>query len=111
MLKFFHLTVAISAVFTVLPGIALGRPLSVSLPYPVVPNSDAESMVCYIKTEDGITINLESLCKKTPTASDSNSNSGSGKCYFIDSAGRPCKIETSDTKSGSYTSQNPSGNG
>lgn len=96
MLNFFHLTVAVSAVFTVLPGIALGRPLSVSLPYPVVPNSDAESMVCYIKTENGITINLESLCKKTPTASDSNSDSGSGKCYFIDSAGRPCKIETSE---------------
>lgn len=96
MLKFFHLTIAGSAVFTLLPGMALGRPLTVSLPYPVVPNSDAQSLVCYIKTDDGITINLDSLCKKTPTASDSSSDSGSGKCYFIDSAGRPCKIATSE---------------
>lgn len=96
MLKSFHLTVAISSIFTLLPGIALSNPLSVSSSLPVVVNSNSDSFVCYMRTTDGKTINLDSLCKKDQPDSNknsitkANSNSGSGQCYFLDANGRPC---------------------
>ncbi len=40
----------------------LANPTVISLDYPEVPNSNAESLVCYIQTADGKTLNLGNIC-------------------------------------------------
>lgn len=94
-----HLTIALSAVFTFWTGMAWGRPLSVSSPYPVVPDSESKFLVCYIQTQDGRTLNLESLCQKKKANADNISN----QCLFIDSTGHLCKISSSARQENSQT--------
>jgi hypothetical protein len=91
MLKFFHLTTAVSLGIALLPEIAFSNPLFVKLDYRIVPKSDTDMLVCYMHTEDGRTLDLGSLCKKQPEASDNRSNNVSAEqCYFLDADGRPC---------------------
>lgn len=49
------------------PQVALSRPVAQRLGYPVVPNSLADALVCYIETPQGVTLNLESICGANST--------------------------------------------
>ncbi len=93
MLRYFHLTTALSiTLISLLPEVVFSRPLPMVNPYPVVPNSNSDVLVCYLQTEDGDILDLRKLCDKTPQATNiqSNSSSSAGTCYFIDANGRPC---------------------
>ncbi len=101
MLKLFRLiAVKSSVVVLFLPEIALTQSLPVlSSQPPVVPNSDSD-LVCYMQTEEGAVVNLDSLCKKKTSESErtvASSNRSSGNiaaappCYLFDANGRPCQ--------------------
>jgi hypothetical protein len=101
MLRYFHLTVVLSTVLmSLLPEVALTRPLQIKDQYPEVPNLNTDTLVCYVQIEDGSTLDLGKLCRKTQDSnsrsSTQNSNrrssrsSSADKCYFVDAAGRPC---------------------
>ena len=53
--------------------IASRRAQPVSSPYPVVPNSDTDQLVCYMQTADGRILDLKSLCQQN-TAQNSAQN-------------------------------------
>lgn len=109
MLRFLRLTAVISTTLTlVLPEIALTQPQSVISQFPAVPNPDTDMLLCYMQTEDGQVLNLDSLCKKPMSNSEGGSqttysnsslnasNSVAGKpCYVVDSDGRPCPTSQS----------------
>lgn len=93
MLRYFRLTTALLSIslISLLPEVAFSRPLLMGNPYPVVPNSNSDVLVCYLQTEDGKILDLRELCDKTPQNANIRSNSSSaGTCYFIDANGRPC---------------------
>src|SRR5919199_2781623 len=102
MLRYFYLTAVLSTTaISLLPQVAMTTPLLTGNQYPVVQNSNRDIPVCYLKTEDGRTLDLGKLCKQTPqdsnissSSQDSTSSSSSSvepsKCYFVDAAGRPC---------------------
>ena len=102
MLRYFYFTTALSTVLiSWLPEVGLTSPLLIGNQYPVVQNSEQDTPVCYLKTEDGRILDLGKLCKKTPQDSnnssspqDFNTSSSSSfepeKCYFLDAAGQPC---------------------
>ena len=110
MLRLFRLTaVSSSLLFLFLPEIALTSPppiLPVTSQFPTVSNSDTDTLVCYMQTQDGQILNLDRLCVKQRRDSnrssgtgDSNSQAGSNAtansvaaspCFVVDSNGRPC---------------------
>ena len=105
---FFPLTLALSTIFmTLWPSVVLARPLIINSRYPEVPNSNVNTLMCYLQTPDGTTLDLDRLCQKTDENSNSSSagstsagrSSGSnlsgGQCYVFDAAGRPCAAPTS----------------
>ena len=99
MLKIFHLTTAVSLAIAVLPEIAFSQPLFVKLDYRIVPKSDTDMLVCYMHTEDGRTLDLGNLCKKSSEESDNrSSNISAEQCYFLDADGRPCATAASNSQ-------------
>jgi hypothetical protein len=93
MLRFFHLTAALPTILiSLLPEVVFSRSLSVDSKYSELPITNIQTLVCYMRTEDGKIIDLSSLCKKTPRDLDSNSGRGDGlgQCYFLDGTERPC---------------------
>ena len=97
MLRCFRLTATLSTVLiSLVPGMALSLPLQPDSPYPVVPASNIDVPVCYLETEDGRTVDLGKLCIQTPQNSNAplSSNFGAGNCYFVDSAGQPCRASS-----------------
>lgn len=72
MLKLLSLTTTLSAtlITSIIPQVAFSRPWAETYGYSVVPNS--ESLVCYMETEEGQTLNLESLCGKVPPGKNAN---------------------------------------
>lgn len=106
--RFFPLTAALSIIFIQLwPSVVLTRPLIINSRYPEVPNSNVNTLMCYLQTEDGTTLDLDSLCKesgdnrsrsagRTSVGRSSGSNLGAGQCYVFDAAGRPCGAATSE---------------
>ncbi|HBB35038.1 MAG TPA: hypothetical protein DDZ80_09555 [Cyanobacteria bacterium UBA8803] len=81
-----------------LPEVALTNPLSVNSQFPVIPNSEVDTLVCYMETEDGQILNLESLCKKAnPDSENRPSNSvNTAQCFLVDPDGRPCPTTKGD---------------
>ncbi|MEP0795286.1 hypothetical protein NDI44_12245 [Trichocoleus sp. DQ-A3] len=97
MFRCFHLTATVStALISLFPGIAFSLPLQADSPYPVVPASNIDIPVCYLQTEDGRTVDLGKLCIQAPENSQApvSSNFGAGNCYFVDSAGKPCRASS-----------------
>ncbi len=101
MLKLFAVTAVNATLILVLPTVALTNPLSIISPFPVVPNSEANGLVCYMQTEEGQTINLNRLCVKPKTDSNnsstktdangsSNNSIAARPCYLFDANGLPC---------------------
>lgn len=45
---------------------AFSRPLPEGFQYLVTPTAEINTLVCYIRTVDGMTLNLNSLCGKVP---------------------------------------------
>jgi len=76
-----------------LPGINNNPSLTNILPYPIAPANQADSLICYLQTEDGTIINLEHLCGTENQEQDSkNPKNKKISCYFIDENGNPCPI-------------------
>ncbi|MFE1745999.1 hypothetical protein [Coleofasciculus sp. H7-2] len=75
---------------------AFSLPLQADSPYPVVPASNIDIPVCYLQTEDGRMVDLGKLCIQTPQNYNASlsSNFGAGNCYFVDSAGQPCRASS-----------------
>ncbi|MBD1894929.1 hypothetical protein [Coleofasciculus sp. FACHB-129] len=97
MFRYFRLTATVSnALISLFPGIAFSLPLQADSPYPVVPDSNIDIPVCYLQTEDGRTVDLGKLCIQAPENSQApvSSNFGAGNCYFVDSAGQPCRASS-----------------
>ena len=97
MFKCFRLTATVStALISLFPGMAFSLPLQADSPYPVVPASNIDIPVCYLQTEDGRTVDLGKLCIQAPETSQAplSSNFGAGNCYFVDSAGKPCRVSS-----------------
>ncbi|MBD1889432.1 hypothetical protein [Coleofasciculus sp. FACHB-SPT9] len=97
MFRYFRLTATVStALISLFPGIAFSLPLQADSPYPVVPASNIDIPVCYLQTEDGRTVDLGKLCIQAPENSQApvSSNFGAGNCYFVDSAGQPCRASS-----------------
>jgi hypothetical protein len=66
MLKSFDWTSVLSAVLILsLAETAKSTSITTDLRYPVVPNSEIDTLVCYMQTADGRILNLVSLCVKT----------------------------------------------
>lgn len=117
MRKFFCLNSVPSVIFLLfLPEIVWSNPLPVRAFFPTVPNSGSDNLLCYMKTEDGQTLNLDSLCKTTTNSPQSsgirasesnlgnsfsnpsnspNDNVAETPCNVIDTNGLPCPA-TSD---------------
>jgi hypothetical protein len=115
MLKFFGLTTISSVVLMLfLPGIGWSNPLPVTFFFPTVVNSGSDNLLCYMKTEDGQILNLDSLCKTTTNSmqssgvresesnlgnsfsnqnQSSNNNFAATQCNVIDANGLPCSTE------------------
>jgi hypothetical protein len=68
----FTLVLSSAALIFAAPQVVLSRPVAQRLGYPVVPNSRADALVCYIETPQGVTLNLESICGANST--DQNPN-------------------------------------
>ncbi len=62
---------AVLAVF--IPQIAFSRPLSEISGYPAIPNSQVHSLICYIETQEGQTLNLGRLCGEVPLVNETTS--------------------------------------
>lgn len=106
MLRYFHLTSALYILSTLLPGTALGHPVSVRVPYATASSSNSESFVCYIQAEDGTITNLDALCTKNSAdskTSQTSSMSRSRQCYFVDADGLPCKVVSRENQGGAQT--------
>jgi hypothetical protein len=74
MLKLIRLGAALSAtaVIVSLPQIVFSRPLSQSSGYPVVRNTNAGNFFCYMRTQRGVTLNLENLCRADDVSGSNN---------------------------------------
>ena len=72
MLNFRSLSATLTAAVLVacVPTIAFSRPLSETSGYPVMPNSQVDSLVCYMETQEGQTLNLGRLCGEVPPANN-----------------------------------------
>jgi hypothetical protein len=65
MLKSFPLTSVLSAVLILSIGeTVFSSSITAALTYPVVPNSEIDTLVCYMQTADGRILNLDTLCGK-----------------------------------------------
>lgn len=74
MLKFRTLKATFSAVLAVfIPQIAFSRPLSEISGYPAIPDSQVHSLICYIETQEGQTLNLGRLCGEAPIVNETTS--------------------------------------
>lgn len=74
MLKYLSLTFVL---ILLIVGLANKRPLAAQSTFPVVPNSDIDTPFCFMQTEDGQILQLESLCRQdakvlTPTNVESD---------------------------------------
>jgi hypothetical protein len=70
MLKLLHLTTVVSSVlFSFLPGMGSGYPRLANAQSQVVQQLQTESLVCYMQTADGQTVNLTALCIQKPVPS------------------------------------------
>jgi hypothetical protein len=80
MLKLISLSAALSAaaVIVSVPQIVFSRPLSQSSGYPVVRNSNAGSFFCYMRTQRGVTLNLENLCRADDGSGSANMGTNVG---------------------------------
>ncbi len=75
------------------PGISLSNPIPVAKSQLTInAQSETNNLVCYMETENGQIVNLESLCQKQTTNENNNSeNSVNGaKCFLVDANGNPC---------------------
>ncbi len=75
------------------PGISLSNPIPVTKPQLAINSqSETNNLVCYMETENGEIVNLESLCQKPKTNENNNSeNSVNGaKCFLVDANGNRC---------------------
>lgn len=93
MLRWFCSAAALSfALTSIMTKVAFSRPLSPVSQYPKLQNSDVDVPVCYMRTADGRTLDLQRLCGKTSPASNNASNRisrprfrrGSGSGYALD---------------------------
>ncbi len=109
--RFFPLTAALSTILmTLWPSVVLARPLIINSRYPEVPNSNVNTLICYLQTDDGTTLDLDRLCNKTDENNSSRStertsagrSSGSNlspsQCYVFDANGRPCAATTNENQ-------------
>lgn len=106
MLKLFSVTATLSTILVpLLPNVVLSFPVAVDSPYPEVSGSNMDSLICYVQTEDGRTIDLNNLCRKT---SENNSSSGisfgTGGCYLFDATGRPCTASAGESQKNTINS-------
>lgn len=109
--RFFPLTAALSTIFmTCWSSVVLARPLIINSRYPEVPNSNVNTLICYLQTDDGTTLDLDRLCNKTDennstrstdrtsAGRSSGSNLSPGQCYVFDANGRPCTATTNENQ-------------
>lgn len=98
MLKFLTALSAAALVISI-PQIASSQTPNETSGYPAVPNSQADSLICYMQTPEGSTLNLKSLCGEARLAENAtnsggvSSAAGKGNCdYFgpTDSKGKLC---------------------
>lgn len=114
-MKLFGLTVVLSLLVPLLPGLVWSRPIFLNSQYPELPTSNLNTANCYFQTADGRILNLDRLCKtpdnngrisesrvnnsevssgesRTPEApiNNSGSNAVTKPCYGLDENGRPC---------------------
>lgn len=80
MLRYLYFTATLSTVLiSLLPEVGLTSPLLIGNQYPAVSTSNRDIPVCYLKTEDGRTLDLGKLCKTTPQDSNISSSSQDSK--------------------------------
>ncbi|HBR74094.1 MAG TPA: hypothetical protein DEA78_10350, partial [Cyanobacteria bacterium UBA11159] len=60
--------------------------------------SEIDNLVCYMETEDGQIVNLESLCKKTEN-NNLDKSANQPKCFLVDGNGNPCPSSSPQAKS------------
>jgi hypothetical protein len=95
-----NLTITLAITITGLPAIANSTPRDRASP-----PADSSSLICYIQTPDGRTLNLAKLCEppidpssQKPSNSNPNENANLGGleqtakngCFVLDASGRPC---------------------
>ncbi|MEB3179721.1 MAG: hypothetical protein VKL59_11895 [Nostocaceae cyanobacterium] len=93
-----------ATLFALLTESAFANPVPLGSQYPQVNPGNQETLLCYIQTPDGRTLDLHDLCVK-PTENEEDSSSqasnssdnGSGSnfaayssCFLVDDQGRPC---------------------
>jgi len=93
-----------ATLFALLAESAFANPVPLGSKYPEVNHENKETLLCYIQTPDGRTLDLHDLCvNPTEKAEDSSSqttnssDNGSGSnfaanssCFLVDDNGRPC---------------------
>src|SRR4028119_1297519 len=126
MLKIIRLSAALFVGITIVsfPQIVRSRPESETSNRPVVRSSQAGSLFCYMRTQQGATLNLENLCRAsdgsgnadtaasaanssastTPSETTSNETPGRGR-VIITINGTPASTNTSNPN-GTTTSTN-----
>ena len=113
MLKLFRLGAALSAtaVIVSLPQIVFSRPLSQSSGYPVVRNANAGNFFCYMRTQRGVTLNLENLCRADDVSGSGNraANSASNPATTNPATTNPAATTTPNTTVFTFTGT-PNGN-
>ncbi|MFP5271763.1 hypothetical protein [Coleofasciculus sp.] len=103
----FTLIFSSAALIFAAPQVVFSRPVAQRLGYPVVPNSLADALVCYMETPQGVTLNLESICGANST--DQNPNG----LPSVDSRVQDARVQdargvpSTDTAPDSTTPNNP----